>query len=263
MLIDSHCHLTHHRFSSDCAQVIELAHAAGVSHMVTIATGIADAQSAVTLAEQFSGRVSCTVGLDPFSCYEARNHLDTSFAELESLLQSNRFVALGEFGLEYFHKEGVLSHDQQKKYCERQLDIAKRLNKPVILHVRDAHDDMLALLASYRDLRGVIHSFTGDAACARRYLDLGWHLSFNGMITFKNNDALRAAAAIVPADRLMVETDAPYLAPHPHRGQRCTPAMVAVTAEFIAELRGERCEDVAAWTTRNASLLFGLPLQDI
>ena len=118
---------------------------------------------------------------------------------------------------------------------------------------------MLTILRRNPKNRGVIHSFTGTRDDARAFLDLGWHLSFNGMVTFKANDELRAAAKIVPADRLLVETDAPFLAPMPHRGKRCEPGQVVHSLELIAELRGERYEDVAAWTTRNATALFRLP----
>ena len=138
--------------------------------------------------------------------------------------------------------------------------MAEELALPVVIHVRDAHADALATLARHRENRGVIHSFSGDAQTARAYLDLGWHLSFNGMLTYKGNDALRAAAQIVPADRLLVETDAPYLPPVPHRGRRCVPSMTAATCALLADLRGERDDDLRAWTTRNACALFGWEL---
>ena len=259
MLVDSHCHLTHPRFADDLPAVITQARKAGVLQLLTIGTGIDDARAARIIAAAFPDTVSCAVGLDPFSCHDAGPHIDEAFAELELLLSTGDFVALGEFGLEYHHRDTVDPHPMQLKYCERQLDLATRLDLPAILHVREAHGDMLPLLERYKTLRGVVHSFSGDAATARRYLDLGWHLSFNGMITYPGNESLREAARLVPADRLLVETDAPFLTPLPHRGQRCTPAMAIITATFLAELRGERADDLMAWATRNATHLFHLP----
>lgn len=259
MLIDTHLHLTHRRFADDLPAVIAQARAAGVRRMLTIGTGIQDTQAALKIRAAFPDTVFCAAGLDPFSCHEARAHIANDFAELERLLAAGQLLAVGEFGLEYHHRDTVPTHTDQQEFCTRQLELCRRFDLPAILHVRDAHHDMLPLLARHHGVRGVVHSFSGDAATARRYLDLGWHLSFNGMITYKGNDALRDAVRLTPADRLLVETDAPYLSPIPHRGQRCTPALVAVTANVIAELRGERPEDLAAWTTRNATLLFRLP----
>lgn len=260
MLVDTHCHLTHRRFAGDLPAVIARAREAEVRHLLTIGTGISDTRAALAIAAGFPDTVSCAAGLDPFSCHEAASSIDGAFRELETMLSTGGLLAVGEFGLEYHHRDTVPAHADQQRFCVRHLDMCRRLALPAILHVRDAHPDMLTILQEYRDVRGVVHSFSGDAATARRYLDLGWHLSFNGMVTYKGNDALREAARLTPADRLLVETDAPYLAPMPHRGQRCTPDLVAVTVTAIADLRGERPADVAAWTTRNAGLLFHLPI---
>lgn len=262
MLVDTHCHLTHGRFAADLSAVIAQARNAGVGRLLTIGTGVDDARAALAIAAEHPDMVSCAAGLDPFSCRSALPDIDSAFTDLENLLSTGGLLAVGEFGLEYHHRDTVPGHADQQRFCVRQLDLCRRLALPAILHVRDAHHDMLPLLEGHPEVRGVIHSFSGDAATARRYLDLGWHLSFNGMVTYKGNDALRVAAKITPADRLLVETDAPYLAPMPHRGQRCTPALVAATVDFLAELRGERPDDLAAWTTRNAGLLFHLPFQE-
>jgi TatD DNase family protein len=258
MLIDTHCHLTNGRFAADLPAVIAQADAAGVVQMLTIGTGLKDGRAALAIAAAYP-QVACAVALDPASCFEAGDAFDDALADLETLLRGGGFVAVGEFGLEYFHKDTVCLHAVQRDHCARQLDLAARLDLPAILHVRDAHPDMLDLLRAHPDTRGVVHSFSGDAATARHFLDLGWYLSLNGMVTYKGNDALREAARIIPADRLLVETDAPYLSPIPHRGKRCVPDFVSATAAFIADLRGERPDDLAAWTTRNAVLLFDLP----
>jgi TatD DNase family protein len=255
-LIDTHCHLTHERFSTDVDAVITRAKEAGLTRVITIGTSIIDAEHGVMIAARHPGYVFCAAGLDPFSCHAAGEHFAQELVKLDILLATKKFCGLGEIGLEYHHQ--LLPHDVQIRHFEIQLDLAVRHDLPIIIHSRDAHPDVLTVLRRNPQNRGVIHSFTGTADDARAFLDLGWHLSFNGMVTFKTNDALRAAAAIVPNDRLLVETDAPYLAPMPHRGKRCEPGMVAHSLQLIAEIRGQRVEDVAAWTTRNANLLFRL-----
>ncbi|HYE06815.1 MAG TPA: TatD family hydrolase [Planctomycetota bacterium] len=257
-LVDTHCHLTNARFAADVDAVIARAREAGLWRCQLIGTGLADARAARALVDRHPDLLACAAGLDPFSCHEAGDGFDAALAELETLLAAGGFQGLGEIGLEYHHQ--LLPHDVQIAQLERQLALARRLGLPAIIHVRDAHDDMLATLARHEGTRGVIHSYIGDAPTARRYLDLGWHLSFNGTLTFKANAFLREAAAIVPADRLLIETDSPYLAPMPLRGQRCEPGFVVHTLHLLAEVRGERPEDVAAWTTRNACALFRLPL---
>jgi len=202
--------------------------------------------------------VSGSVGLDPFACFAlGQSGFPAGLAVLERLLASGDFCALGEVGLEYHHP--LSPHALQREQFEAQVSLALRLKLPLILHVRDAHPDMLACLAAWPGARGVVHSFDGTAEQARAYLDLGWHLAFNGMVTFKPKDYLRAAARMVPNDRLLIETDSPYLAPVPRRGQRCEPAFVAHTLTALAELRGQRVEDLGAWTTRTACRLFALP----
>ncbi|MBA3685953.1 MAG: TatD family hydrolase [Planctomycetes bacterium] len=256
-LIDTHCHLTNGRFDADRAEVIARARAAGIDRLLTIGTGIADGRAAKALADADPGLISASVGLDPFSCHEAGETFPAALAELGELLGAGGFRAVGEIGLEYHHP--LNPHPVQIEQLEAQLDLARTLGLPAIIHVRDAHEDMLATLNRCAGVRGVIHSFIGDAATARRYLDLGWHLSFNGTATFKANGFLREAAAMVPADRILIETDSPYLAPLPLRGRRCEPAFVVHTLDLLAEVRGQRREDLAAWTTQNAVKLFGLP----
>lgn len=256
-LVDTHCHLTSERFVDDLDAVIARAQTDGIYRAITIGTGIADGRRCLELTERFPGYLSCAIGIDPFHLHQAGTAFDDHLAQLDVLLASGRFCAVGEIGLEYFHR--LDPKEVQIAGFERQLALAVRHNLPVVIHSRDAHGDVLACLRRNPKNRGVIHSFTGTRDDARAFLDLGWHLSLNGMLTFKANDELRAAAALIPNDRLLVETDSPYLSPVPMRGKRCEPAFVAHTVQLLAEVRGQRPEDVAAWTTRNAGLLFRLP----
>ena len=258
LVVDTHCHLTSSRFAADLPEVLARARTGRVHRIITIGTGITDAHAALALAEAHPDLIHAAAGLDPFSCHEAGDGIEAAFTALDTLLASGRLVAIGECGLEYHH--AVCPHPIQAEHFARHLDLARRHRLPVVVHVRDAFHDLLPLLASHRDVGGVIHSFSGDPAQARACLDLGWHLSINGMITYKGNDALREAVRLIPNDRLLVETDAPYLPPNPHRGKRNEPAHVSLTAAAIAEQRGERSEDLEAWTTFNACRLFKLPL---
>lgn len=265
-LIDTHCHLTGSRFDADRESLIPALPEHGVWRAICIGTGIADAREVAALVARFPERLAGATGLDPHTCHEAGDAFAHQLAELDALLAGGTFVALGEIGIEYHHQ--LLPPATQISHFEAQLELAARRQLPVVIHVRegskgegrDAHVDTIAALARHPDNRGVIHSFAGNALQARAYLDLGWHLSFNGMLSYKGNDALREAARITPADRLLVETDAPYLPPMPHRGRRCDPGMVGLTSALLAEIRGERDDDVRAWTTRNACKLFGLEL---
>jgi TatD DNase family protein len=256
-VVDTHCHLTHPRFADDLDATLERARLAGLTHLMTIGTSVADARRCAELAALHPGFLRCAAGIDPHAVHAAGAQFEAELGELEALLRSGVFSALGEIGLEYFHR--LDDKPRQIACLEAQLVLAARLDLPVVIHSRDAHPDMLAVLSRHRRCRGVIHSFTGTPDDARAFLALGWHLSFNGMVTFKANDVLRAALAVTPNDRLLIETDSPYLAPVPVRGQRCEPAFVIHTLALIAEVRGQRVEDLAAWTTQNAEKLFPLP----
>jgi TatD DNase family protein len=264
MHIDSHAHLTNERFAADLPVVLDQARSAGVIGILSIGTGLADAAAARALTMAHPGFIRAAAGLDPFSSHEAGAGFATALDDLRRLLAGGGFAALGECGLEFHHDLDPVP--VQRDRFAAQLDLAADLRLPVVIHARsgprggDAHAAARELVASRPDLRGVVHSFDGDPAAARAWLDLGFHLSINGMATFKANETLRAAARAIPSDRLLIETDAPYLAPVPHRGRRCAPAMVADTAAFLADLRGERAEDLAAWTTVNAARLFGFAL---
>lgn len=254
-LVDTHCHLTHQRFRPDLPEVCVRAGQAGLIRLLDIGTGLAEARQALVLRAAHPDLLAVAAGLDPFTAHELGAAFPAALEELGSLARDEPIVAIGEFGLDYHHRQDPPPVQRQR--AEAQLALAARLDRPAILHVREAHADMLALLAEHPQVRGVVHSFSGGPTEAERYLALGWHLSANGMVTYERNTLLREAFRLVPEDRLVLETDAPYLPPHPHRGQRCEPAHLALTAQALAQLRGCSLEGLAQVTTANAGRLFG------
>jgi TatD DNase family protein len=259
-MFDSHCHLTNARFHPDRALVFSRMAESGITGCLTIGTGLEDAAHARELAASHPGVVWAAAGLDPFSCHEAGDAFTEHLAGLHRLLSSGGFVALGECGIEHHHE--LDPHAVQHERFAAQIAMSISLDLPLVIHARsgthggDAHAVALDIIHAHPGARGVIHSFDGTTAQAKAWLDAGFLVAFNGMVTFKGNDALREAARGIPADHLLIETDAPYLAPMPHRGKRCEPGHAAVTAAYVAELRGERVEDVMAWADRNARNLF-------
>lgn len=253
-MIDTHCHLTHARLAPEEDAVLARAREAGLDLVVTIGTGPGDAREAREVARRHPGTVLATAGLDPFSSHRVGDGFDDAFAELEALLREGGFVAVGEIGLDYHYD--LDPRPVQRARFERHLDLAATLDLPVIIHVRDAHDDMAAVLADHPRVRGVIHSFTAGPGEAEAYLSLGWMLAWNGVATFRNAPEVRDAARLTPRDRIVVETDAPYLAPVPHRGKRCEPAHVVHTLRRLAEERGEDARDLETVCDRNARRLF-------
>lgn len=256
-MIDSHCHLTDARFSADRDAALARARQAGLSACVTIGTGCADARAARELARAAPDLIYCSAGLDPFSSHALGDAFAAGLEELGALLGEGGFVALGEVGLD-FHYD-LAAPRVQGEQLAAQLGLAEALGLPVVIHVRDAHPAMASALAAFPRVRGVIHSFTGGPAEVERYLALGWSIAFNGIVTFPKAEALRAAARLVPAERLLVETDSPYLAPVPRRGQRCEPADVVHVLARLAELRAVSVEALAATTADNARRVFRLP----
>ena len=254
-LFDTHAHLHFPEFAEDLDAVLERARGAGVTAMVTIGTDRETNPAAVALAER-QPDVYATVGIHP---HDAGDATEEDFAAVERLArESARVVALGEMGLDFFRN--LSPHDVQERVFRRQLDLARRLGKPVVVHCRDAHAEALAILAEERvgEVGGVMHCFSGDVEVAKRCLDLGLVISLAGPITYKNARALPDVARFVPEDRLVVETDCPFLPPEPHRGKRNEPAYVSLTAARVAELRGADPEALNAATTRTAARLFRL-----
>lgn len=256
-LIDSHCHLDEKRFDDDRAEMLTRAEAAAVRQMVTIgaSSGMQTNHAAVELATRLP-QVFATVGIHP---HDARLVDDGIMQELEHMATSPKVVGIGETGLDYYY--GHSPREQQLDAFRRFLDLARRRQLPCIIHLRDAYEDAVEVMRSERawEIGGVIHCFSGDRSNARDFLDLGFDLSFSGILTFKNADELRAVAAEVPADRFHVETDAPYLAPVPFRGKRNEPAFVTCTAAAIATIRGQSLDEVATQATANTRRLFRLP----
>jgi TatD DNase family protein len=256
VLIDTHSHLDDDRFRDDLPAVLERAAAAGVASVVTIGTTAASSAAAVALAQRHPA-LYASVGLQPNNVAQEP---PGAWDEIERLVGQLQVVAIGETGLDRYWDYTPFA--QQEEFFARHLELARRYKLPVVVHCRDAEADTVRMLRDdferHGPVRGVMHSFTGDAATARACLEMGLYLSFAGMLTYKNAEALRQVAAGVPLDRLLVETDSPYLAPVPMRGKRNEPAHVVHTAACLAGVLGVAPEVVAEHTTRNARALFGL-----
>lgn len=254
-MIDTHCHLTHPKLTGDRPAVLARARES-LAACISIGTGIEDAHDVLALADEAAGFVYATAGLDPFTSHRLGAEFDDALEALRDLHEAHPFVAVGEIGLDY-HYDLDPAPEQRRKF-EAQLALAVDRSRPVVIHVREAHDDMADVLESHPEATGVIHSFTAGPSEAERYLALGWHLAFNGVLTFKSADEVREAAALAPRDRVLLETDSPYLAPVPMRGKRCEPAYVTHVAARLAEVRGTDPATLEAQTDANARALFGL-----
>ncbi len=252
MLVDSHCHLDDSRFDADRGVVIERARAAGVERLLAVGTGSGppDLDAGIRLAEAWPG-ILATVGVHP---HDASKAGPETFERLRSLLAHPKVVGMGEIGLDYHYD--FSPREVQREVFARQLEMARAAGKPVIIHTREAWEDTLRVLGSGPH-RGIFHCFSGGPGEAAQALELGFHISFAGVVTFPKAVRIQEAARTVPSDRLLVETDAPYLAPVPMRGRRNEPAFVVETARRLAELRGEPFEHLAAVTTENFARLFG------
>ncbi len=249
-LTDSHCHLDDRQFDQDRERVIERALQAGVRRILAIGTGDGppDLEAAIRLAERYPP-VLASVGIHP---HDAAKAAPADFDHLRALVRHPKVVAVGEIGLDYHYD--FSPRERQREVFLEQLRLAAESGKPVIIHTREAWEDTMAMLelhARSAGLHGVMHCFSGGPEEARRALDLGFFLSFAGIVTFPKAVRVREAARLAPLERLLVETDAPYLAPVPHRGKRNEPAWVVETARRLAELRGEPLERLAAETSKN------------
>ncbi len=251
-LVDSHVHLDHEQFRADLDALIGRAHEQGIARMLTIGTGDGPPKldCAIELAARHPG-VYATVGVHP---HEASKANAATFDELRILLGGPAVLALGEIGLDYHYD--FSPRELQREVFVEQLRLARDAGKPIIIHTREAWPDTVDLLRREWTGEGIMHCFTGDEAQAREALDLGFHLSFGGVVTFNKAENVRQAAAIVPEDHLLVETDAPYLAPIPHRGKRNEPAFMVETVRRLAQVRGVPAEHIAAITTANFERLM-------
>ncbi|MBB6309757.1 TatD family hydrolase [Xanthobacter tagetidis] len=253
MLVDSHCHLDYPDFAAELPDVVARAHAAGVSHLVTISTRVKRFDEIRAIAERFAP-VFCSVGTHP---HQAAEEPDVTADDLVRLSAHPKVVAIGEAGLDYHYDTSP--RDAQEKGFRTHVAAARATGLPLVIHSREADAHMAEILEE-ESAKGafpfLLHCFTGGADLANRAVALGGYVSFSGVITFKKSEDLRAIAASLPADRLLVETDAPFLAPTPHRGKRNEPAFVRETAKALAQARGVSLEEIGALTTRNFFTLF-------
>jgi TatD DNase family protein len=251
VLVDSHTHVDAPQFAADREAVIAAAFAAGVTRLVDAGGDLASSEAAVALARCYPGQVFAGVGVHP---HEATTFSDETPAVLRALAVQPGVVAIGEIGLDYYYMNSPRA--AQQEVFVRQLELARELDLPIIVHNRDAHEDLMALLRAHgQGVRGVLHCFSGDLRMAWEGLDLGFFISFAGPLTFRKS-ALPEVAAQIPLDRVLIETDSPYLSPHPLRGKRNEPRNVVLVAERLAEIRGLPLEEIATRTTANAQALF-------
>lgn len=250
MLIDSHAHLEMKEFDHDREKVVERARQAGVGFIVTVGTNLALCRKAVELAERHEN-IYATIGIHP---HDVINTDNKTFDALRELAHRKKVVAYGEIGLDFFRN--ISPQEKQIDLFGRQLELAKELQLPVIIHDRDAHEQTLRMVKASGICRGVFHCFSGDYNMARQCIDLGYYISVPGVVTFDKAKTIQDVARRVPLSSLLLETDAPYLAPIPHRGKRNEPSFIIQTAKKVAELKGVSLEEVADATTLNAKKLF-------
>ena len=252
MLVDHHCHLDFPKLADDRAGILQRAQSAGVGLMVTISTAIRN-DAPRRIAEQHA-EIYCSIGTHP---HRAHEELDVPISEIVSIAQHEKVVAIGEAGLDYHYDNSP--REAQKEGFLKHIAAARETGLPLVIHSRDADDDTADILEtemSKGPFKAVLHCFTGGADLARRALDIGVYISFSGVLTFKNSDALRDVATDVPLDRLLVETDAPFLAPMPKRGKTNEPAYVVHTATRLAAVKGIEFEALAQATTENFLRLY-------
>jgi TatD DNase family protein len=256
MLIDTHAHLDAEEFADDRAALVRRAEDAGVETILAVGTTAESSEATVRLAAEFPA-VYAAVGIQPNYCAEAK---DGDWERIVALHTAPFVVAIGETGLDRYWDYTPL--ELQRDYFDRHLRLSQESGLPFIVHLRDSEAEILEMLEEAHKrgpLSGVMHSYTGTSAGAARCLELGLYISFAGMVTFKKSDELRSLAATIPADRILIETDSPYLSPHPLRGKRNEPANLVHTARCLAEARNEDPDDFARQTTANARRLFRFP----
>lgn len=253
MLVDTHAHLDDLKYESDRDEVVSRAEQYGVTRIISMGDTMAASLNAIKIAEKYDG-VFAGAGVHP---QEALSILDGDYDRLAQLMTLPKVKVLGEIGLDYYYENA--SREKQQEIFIRQLDVARQMHMPVSIHDRDAHGDTMAILKKEgKGLTGSIHCFSGSWEMAKELLKMGWYLGVDGPLTFKNAAKLPEIIAKIPLDRLLLETDSPYLAPVPKRGRRNEPAYVKYIAEKVAEVRGISFDEVALQTTRNAVELFNL-----
>ena len=253
MLVDSHCHLEYEGVVEDQADILERARGAGVRTFLNISTKRSEWQQVVATAEA-QPDVYASVGIHP---HNADDHANLQRGELFEATQNPRVIGIGETGLDYYYDHS--DRACQQKLFRLHIDVARETGLPVIIHTRDAEEDTIRILTEEMGkgaFPALIHCFTASAEFGKKVLDLGLSISLSGIVTFKNAKDLQAVARTIPQDRLLIETDSPFLAPVPHRGRPCEPGFVRDTAAFVADLRGETLEELARYTTDNFHRLF-------
>ncbi|MGD2104338.1 MAG: TatD family hydrolase [Anaerolineae bacterium] len=252
VFIDSHAHVDFPQFDTDRDKVVKRARDAGLVAVVNVGTNLTTSRTSVRLAERYDF-VYATVGIHP---HDAETATDETIAELRSLAQHRDTVAIGEIGLDYYRDYSP--RPAQRRAFRDQLTLASELGRPVVIHGREAHGDVFAMLRDWEGT-GVLHTYAAGLERLDLALDMGFFIGLSGPVTYSTADQVRSVAKAVPLDRLLIETDCPYLTPEPHRGERNEPAYVRFVAEAIAQERGTSIEQIADSTTENARRLFGLP----
>ena len=253
MLIDSHAHLEMREFDADRNQVIDRALRVGVDLIVTIGTSLADSRKAAEIASRYPC-VYAAIGVHPHEVKDIDPH---TYDSLNKLATHDKVIAFGEIGLDFFRN--LSPRDIQLKRFSEQLEIAHELNLPIIVHDRDAHKETLDLLRKWPgERKGVIHCFSGDYKMAQECIDMGFYISVTGAVTFKKSEVISEVVRKIPLERILIETDAPFITPEPHRGKRNEPSYVIFTARKIAELKGVTMEEVGRITSKNTRQIFGI-----
>lgn len=261
-LFDSHAHYDDDRFEEEfeggTRGALETVYNEGICGVLNVGANLDSSANSVRLAAEFA-HVWAAVGVHPSDAQRlGMDRLNEAIDTIRDLAAQPKVVAVGEIGLDYHYDE--IDKDCQSAYFAAQMELARELKLPVIIHTRDAMGDTLDLLARYPDVTGVMHSYSGSAEVARQLCDKGWYISFSGPVTYKNAAKVKEAAAIVPEDRILVETDSPYLPPVPHRGKMNYSGYMHHTLEAVADIRGKTPEDMAAITVANTCRLFGITL---
>ena len=249
-MIDVHTHLSDHQFNDDLEELIQKMREAGIARLIDSGSSTAACRRALALAQRHDF-IYCSIGIYPHDTLELEAN---GTVELEAMLQNEKVVALGEIGLDYYYDD--VPHALQQKWFHRQLELAEQYRLPVVIHCRDAMRDTLEILRAHPAVHGIFHCYSGSVESLREVLGLGYSISLGGVVTFKNARVAKEVAAAVPADRFMLETDAPYLAPVPYRGKRNSSLYLPAIAAEIAALRGTTSEEIERITDENAIRLF-------
>ena len=254
-IIDTHAHYDHRQFNENRDEILANLPSNGIEHVINVGSDMKSTEASIKLSEKFPN-IYASVGVHPHyaSIFENASNLD----KLKKLATSKKVVAYGEIGLDFFHN--FSPQDMQREWFKKQLGLACELDMPVIIHSRDANDEVFDIMKSSPARRGVIHSFSGDWALAAKYVGLGFYIGVGGVVTFKKADALKEVCKEAPLSKILLETDCPYLAPHPFRGKRNDSTKLMLVAEEIAKIKGVSVEEVCYATSKNAKELFAIPV---